>query len=263
MGERAPGAAGVTAVVMSAGPAGATGKAGGPTLLQSACAALLMAVAMAASMVLTPTRGWYEHIGQPPLESAIPHRFGDWEDTGRVSLSLVNPEQVEQLRIIYNQTVTRTYVHRPTGRVLMLSVALGTDQAYATQLHRPEMCYLAQGFTIDRNTATTIESPDGPLPVTQLHTHAGARNEPVTYWVRTGSRVTQGSLQMNLERIALAFSGWVADGLLFRVSEITRDDESSLQLQRQFLTDLLRAVPSADRQVLTGTARPWNSGPAW
>jgi EpsI family protein len=166
---------------------------------------------------------------------------------------LVNPEQTEQLRIIYNQTLARTYVHRPTGRVFMLSVAHGADQAYATQLHRPEMCYRAQGFAVTDQSASNLASSIGTIKVMRLWTHAGTRNEPVSYWVRTGDRVTRGSMEMNLARLRLAVRGFVADGLLFRVSEITTDEASSFRLQDQFMSDLLQAVPSTHRAMLVGS----------
>jgi EpsI family protein len=219
-------------------------------------AALLMIGTFIAALQLTPTRNWFEQIGRPDLERIVPHEFGEWKDTGQVPLSVVNPEQTEQLRVIYTQTLTRTYRHGPTGRILMLSLAHGADQAYATQLHRPEMCYRAQGFTITDEFHEDVATDLGAMRITRLRTHAGARNEPVSYWVRTGDRVTRGSLQMNLARIALALRGYVADGLLFRVSEITPDDASSFRLQSQFMSDLLRAVPAAERPILVGTVRP-------
>jgi EpsI family protein len=170
-----------------------------------------------------------------------------------VALAVVNPEQAEQLRIIYSQTLTRTYVHRPTGRILMLSIAHGADQTYATQLHRPEMCYRAQGFTVAAQSNFELVTGVSTIEATRLWTHAGARNEPVSYWVRTGDRVTRGSLQMNLARLGLALHGFIADGLLFRVSEISTDEASSFRLQSQFMSDLLKAVPLAERPMLVGS----------
>jgi EpsI family protein len=224
-----------------------------PQLWSAGAATLLMIGAFFAAMFLTPSLNWFDELGRPELDRIVPHEFGDWKDTGRTPLELVNPEQGEQLRIIYNQTLARTYVHRPTGRVIMLSLAHGADQAYATQLHRPEMCYRAQGFFIAREASQDLATPIGTIKISRLWTRAGARNEPVSYWVRTGDRVTRGSLQMNLERIGLALRGFVADGLLFRVSEISRDEDSSFRLQDQFMVDLLQAVPPDQRPMLIGS----------
>jgi EpsI family protein len=218
-------------------------------------ATTLMIGAFFAAIFLTPSRNWFDELGRPDLDRIVPHEFGEWKDTGQVALAIVNPEQAEQLRIIYNQTLTRTYLHRPTGRLVMLSIAHGADQSYATQLHRPEMCYRAQGFTVTGEAPMDLVTNIGAMEITRLWTHAGPRNEPVSYWVRTGDRVTRGSLQMNLQRIALALRGFIADGLLFRVSEITTDDASSFRLQDQFISDLLQAVPPGERAMLIGSSR--------
>ncbi len=241
----------MTTVVLPAQPAPTARGAG---LLHAIGATLLMLGALGASFLLTPTRNWFDQLGRPELEQVIPHSFGDWTDTGRVPVAVVDPQQGEQLRIIYNQTLSRVYVHRPTGRVLMLSLAHGADQAYASQLHRPEMCYRAQGFTVLGQESRSLDTVAGFLPITRLRTRSGNRNEPVSYWVRTGNRVTQGSLQMNLQRMGLALRGYVADGLLFRVSEVTRDEASSFRLQEQFMAELLQAVPPEQRAMLVGSA---------
>lgn len=216
-------------------------------------AALLMVGSFFAALYLTPSRNWFDELGRPDLDRIVPHEFGDWKDTGHVALGVVNPEQAEQLRIIYNQTLTRTYIHRPTGRIMMLSIAHGADQAYATQLHRPEMCYRAQGFTVTGQSSFDLVTSAGTIEAMRLLTHAGTRNEPVSYWVRTGDRITRGSLQMNLARLGLSLHGFIADGLLVRVSEISTDETSSFRLQSQFMSDLLTAVPSAQRPMLIGS----------
>jgi EpsI family protein len=223
-------------------------------LPHSVAATLLMIGTFFAALYLTPSRNWFDEIGRPDLNQIVPHEFGEWKDTGQVALGVVNPEQTEQLRVIYNQTLTRTYRHGPTGHIIMLSLAHGADQAYATQLHRPEMCYRAQGFAVTGQSDDDLVTTIGTIKTSRLWTHAGARYEPVSYWVRTGDRVTRGSLQMNLERISLALRGFVADGLLFRVSEITTDDASSFRLQAKFMSDLLQAVTPAQRSMLIGSS---------
>jgi len=222
-------------------------------LKHAIAASLLMLGAVLSTLLLTPARNWFDEIGRPNLDQIVPHTFGDWMDLGESPRALVNPEQSEQLHLIYNQTLARTYVHRPTGHRLMLSLAHGADQTYATQLHRPEMCYRAQGFDVYRERTEDVATNIGTIETSRLWTRAGTRNELVSYWVRTGDRVTRGSLEMNLARIALALRGFNADGLLFRVSEITVDEASSFRLQEQFMRDLIASVPPAQRAMLIGS----------
>ncbi len=59
---------------------------------------------------------------------------------------------------------------------------------------------------------------------------------------------------MNLARLGLGRRDSNADGLLFRVSEVSSDEASSFLLQEQLMSDLLNAVPPAQRAMLIGTA---------
>ena len=57
---------------------------------------------------------------------------------------------------IYNQTLTRTYIN-PRGDRIMLSIAYGRDQSDALQMHKPELCYPAQGFRLLNNQRGTLD----------------------------------------------------------------------------------------------------------
>lgn len=59
----------------------------------------------------------------------------------------ITPELANNLDKLYSQTLTRTYINNDGYRI-MLSVAYGENQLSSdvTQVHRPEFCYVAQGF---------------------------------------------------------------------------------------------------------------------
>jgi EpsI family protein len=213
-----------------------------------------MAASLALSWGLTPSRYWFDELGRPDLEQIVPRQFGEWAALDKAPVTMVNPEQAETLRIVYSQTLSRIYVNRGSGRSIMLSIALGIDQSQATQLHRPEMCYRTQGFVIDDIRYDMLNSPAGTIKLTRLITHAQLRREPVSYWIRVGKHNARGSLEMNLSRLALAARGYIADGLLFRVSEISGDPNSSFQLQDQFMDDLITALPAPERAALVGSS---------
>jgi hypothetical protein len=50
----------------------------------------------------------------------------------------------------------------------------------------------------------------------------------------------------------MGLKGYIADGLLFRVSEISDDDNSSQQLHDQFINDLLKTLSPAQQAMLIG-----------
>lgn len=222
-----------------------------PWVLAAATAIMLGSVGLAE--VLKPNHYWADHIGEPDYKTVVPMRFGEWEGIPYVASRVVNPVQEEGLRRIYSQTFARTFVHMPTGRAIMLSIAYGRDQSNDTQLHTPDQCYPSQGFKITERKEVSVPTSFGPIKTVQLNTFLGSeRVEPLTYFVRVGDEVARGSRERNLARIHMAMRGYLVDGTLVRVSEVTRRDDAH-QLQEQFIADFLSALKPEHRRYVIGT----------
>lgn len=226
-----------------------------PLTLKPAAVAVALAI-MAGAVVLAetlrPTQYWADHTGEPDYEKIIPKQFGVWQEVPYAGSRVVNPVQEESLRRIYSQTFSRTFVHTPTGRGIMLSIAYGRDQTNDTQLHTPDQCYPSQGFRVDKRSDVNVHTDFGDLKVVRLNTTLGSdRHEPLTYFIRVGDAVARGSKERNVERIKLAMRGYLVDGTLIRVSEVTRRDDPFV-LQDQFINDLLQALPAQQRGYLIG-----------
>jgi EpsI family protein len=220
--------------------------------LRLVLAIAIMAAAIYGSERLKPAKYWSSQIGDPKYAQILPDSFGNWANVQGGAAVVVNPVQSEMLDKIYSETVSRIYVNRLTGRSIMLSVAYGRDQSSDTQLHTPEMCYSSQGFKVEPGALQWLHAPGGQMPVVRLDTNMGPRHEPLTYFVRNGDYITtEGSLQRNVARLKAAVLGYKVDGLLVRVSEVTRQSDS-FDLQSQFLLDLFKALPEADRYKLIG-----------
>lgn len=214
-------------------------------------ALLLMVVTWLAAEALIPHKYWANEIGDPDYAELMPQQFGDWVTLPNASAAVVNPVQAEMIDRIYTQTVAHAYRHSKTGRVIMVSLAYGKDQSTDTKLHTPDMCYASQGFRVDDKRKASLQTPWGALPAVQLKATMGQRIEPLTYLIRTGNTVTDGSLPRNLERLRLALLGFKMDGLLIRVSEITPQPDA-LSLQASFLNDMLGGMPDAVRAKFIG-----------
>jgi len=181
------------------------------------------------------------------------HHFGEWVESPYGARVVVNPVQEENLKRIYSQTFARTFIHKKTGRAIMLSIAYGRDQSNDTQLHTPDQCYPSQGFRVDDNSSADLVTPFGLIKATRLKTSLGTvRTEPLTFFIRVGEGVARGSKERNLERIKLAIKGYRVDGMLFRVSEATNLDDT-FALQQQFINDLLSALTPKQRSYIIGT----------
>jgi EpsI family protein len=189
------------------------------------------------------------------LDTLVPTRFGVWQLAPNASATIVNPEVQAKLDKVYDETVSRIYVNRANGRQIMLSLAYGSNQSHATQLHKPEACYPSQGFKIDSLRRAEFHVAGRNIPVTTLHASLGPRSEYISYWMVEGDSVVRGALQQNLQRALLAIRGVVEGGMLYRVSEISTDARSSFALQREFSDALVSAVerPKQVRLIGSGT----------
>lgn len=185
------------------------------------------------------------------LENMIPSSFNNWKIEPSFSTLMVNPDTQGELHKIYNQILSRTYVNKD-GERIMLSIAYGSNQSTDLHVHRPEICYSSSGFTIGKISKTFIDTISGRIPVMRLVAQKGSRNEPITYWIRVGDTLTRGWIEQKLAAMSYGLNGVVPDGLLFRVSSISNDNQDSFRIQQIFLSDLLRAIPSTDRHWLIG-----------
>lgn len=211
---------------------------------------VLMLSAAAIAMAIKPTEIMAKSRGKLDLETLVPASFGAWkqiEQSGQV----INPQQTELLKTIYSQTLSRTYVNAQ-GVGIMLSIAYGENQSDGLALHIPDVCYPAQGFRVNSNVKGSLNTPLGTIPVSRLETELGKRKEPLTYWTTIGNKAVQGGTARKLEQMQYGFKGQIPDGLIFRVSNITADSKLAYELQQQFVSDLLAALPTEQRQFISG-----------
>lgn len=186
------------------------------------------------------------------LESAIPERFGDWRVDASIAPIAPSPDVQAALDKIYSQMLSRTYINSAGERV-MLSVAYGGDQSRSMQVHKPEVCYPMQGFTMAGMAAGVLDAAATQIPVMRLVATKGPRVEPITYWIAVGDTVVRGALEQNLARLKYGLTGVVPDGILVRVSTISRDERRAYELHRRFIADLLPAMRREHVARLLGT----------
>ena len=210
---------------------------------------LVLFVTFLLSAAMTPREIMADKRTQFVLDDIIPDEFGDWRRvkevnaSSQISLYANRGEQVGDL--IYEQTMMRTYKHKSGARV-MLALAYGATQRSELTLHKPEVCYVSQGFQIIDSEKTVILLNDKSIPIKRLLAKSGSRVEPITYWIRVGDyMVDGGSVSMKLAVVKEGLSGRVPDGVLFRVSSIAPSMESvssNYNLHNKFIKELVNAV---------------------
>lgn len=222
------------------------------SLVVSLVLCVMMVSSLAFTKVLTPTEKMADTRSSFNLADVIPHNFGGWREEKHLVAAVINPQTEAALEKIYSQTLSRTYVNEK-GQRIMLSIAYGNDQGGdATQAHRPEICYTAQGFSLDNNHVDTLKTAYGNIPVRRVVAINGARNEPITYWVTVGDKATLPGFRRKLVQLSYGLNGMVPDGLIFRVSSIQPDADAAYRLQDNFVKTLFNAITPEQQRRLAG-----------
>ncbi len=228
-------------------------------LARSALVTAVLVGASYAAAALTPRA---EVASTRPLAERIPERFGDW---------IAEPQFVDPVVLVpgaaleptaaqasaYDDVLMRTY-RRADGARVMAAFAYGRRQTQEIKIHRPELCYYAQGFDVRSLGERAVQLDRGRnVESRALLTRNRARIEVVTYWIRVGERVARGPWDIRWTIFSAGLRGQVPDGLLVRASslaESTRDAEHELDVQHEFLADLYHGAPDATRAFLAGTS---------
>lgn len=221
--------------------------------IQAAIALLLIIGTVAVAHAWRPTAHLADTRAKVDLEQWFPSAFGEWKVDTSIPVQLIAPDLQQFLATIYSQTLSRTYLNTKGDRI-MLSVAYGGDQSDASRAHRPEVCYPAQGFQIVASQTGEVATATHPLRVRQLVATAGARTEPISYWVTVGDRTVVSGTQQKLAQLAYSTRGVIPDGMLVRVSNISTDSGSAYVLHGQFIDQITRAMAPAVRDRVIGTA---------
>jgi EpsI family protein len=134
----------------------------------------------------------------------------------------------------------------------MLSLAYGADQSDKYQVHRPEICYPAQGYQIYGLKKQRLVSAYGEIAAQKLFAR---RNngviEEIDYWVMVGDVLVFSGFDRKLAQLKYGFGGKIPDGMLIRISSLSEDGNSSRQ-NKKFIDDLLQALNANDRARIIG-----------
>jgi len=228
------------------------------TIAQAALAGLLIlgaatgGYAMKSKSLLVDTRP------APDYAALVPEAFGEWRLMPQIRLVVPVDEDSLEKRI-YSQMVGRAYADR-AGNMVMLLVAYGPRQSDRLQLHRPEVCYVAEGFRVSGLIPAKLDIGLGgaPLDVSKLVARREGRIERVTYWMRIGDHVVSTLFARQRTTMGYGLQGLIADGVLIRVSTVNKDESAAEELQGRFLRAFLQSLNPADLKHFLGddAARP-------
>jgi EpsI family protein len=221
--------------------------------------ALALFVAAFTSAILafavTPKLAGNENV--PQLDSTVPHAFGEWVELpsplAQVSLSTGGDTTIDQP---YDQTVLRTYRNNG-GQVVQLALAWGANQRQEVKIHRPDLCYVAQGYRVQSLVDQTFQQirtqQGGPVKGKHMIAESGSRIEAVSYWIRIGDLYSEDAVDTRLKIFRDGLAGKVPDGILVRASISGRNINEANQLfplVDAFLEELVASLGPPTRAVL-------------
>jgi EpsI family protein len=213
---------------------------------------IAMLVAAGLAVVLSPREKMADQGPKIDLETMIPRQFGEWKQDETVMQPLVNPQLEKVIEATYRQTLSRTYVDQK-GQRIMLSLAYGGSHGEGMQTHRPEVCYPAQGFRVDKELPSeTLHTHYGNIEVKRLVASHGPRVEPITYWAVVGNIHTSFGIHMKLAQLRYNITGVIPDGMLVRISSIDSNENSAFSKQEKFIRELLTALTEPHRIRVMG-----------
>lgn len=193
---------------------------------------------------------------EPNYAEMVPSSFGEW--TLQPQIRLVKPVEDDALaNRIYSQMEGRGYKDRD-GNMVMLLLAYGPRQVDRLQLHRPEICYVAEGFRVSPPIPATLEIEPGrpPLAVSRLIARRENRVERITYWMRIGDHVVSTVFSRQLTKVGYGLRGLIADGVLVRVSTINLDEQTANEVQTRFLQAMFKAIDAGNLLHFVGAQAP-------
>lgn len=223
--------------------------------------AIGLLIASVAAWQLTPRVRQHDTVA--PLASLVPVRFSEWHEIP-LAADAVDPRAqlpgAADREAPYDDVLMRGYTN-PRGDIVVLALAYGSHQRQEVKIHRPELCYTAQGFEVLRRTPVDL-----PLTGVSAQPARGARMlvrgadrlETVSYWIRIGDLYSRGAWKTRAHIFTEGLSGRLVDGMLVRVSQIVPDAASAtpqrFELQEDFLAQLVRALPASARDLMVGNA---------
>ena len=208
---------------------------------------MLIGGGLAAGLVSRPTTR--PTLSQQALDSAIQRSVGAYREIRATDIVL--PPRDELSERIYDRFLARGFVAAGLPPI-MLVIAYGSTQDYGLQLHRPESCYPASGWSLsDRRPVRIGLSPAGGDDAVLLNAERGAKREIILYWTRIGRHFPISAWDARSDILTTAIDRELPDGVLVRLSTSALAGGDFTTLAR-FNKMLIDTTDAPGRRLLLG-----------
>lgn len=207
-----------------------------------------MVIAVLLSMLLTPKIDLSKRLAADTFLTQVPEQFGDWERVPSRTMAIDLYQKTDGERTTdnpYDDTFIQSY-RNSSGHIIELAIAYGALQRQEVKIHRPDLCYYAQGYEVQSLVPETfaLATLKQSIAGQRMQVSSGEQQQLVSYWMRVGDLFSQNAWQTRLYLIKQGLSGNVPDGVLVRVSSVMDgDNKRHLAAEHQsFLDALIKAV---------------------
>ena len=222
--------------------------------VRTAVVSLALVVAAVLAVVAAPKLT--EDTAPIDMEANTPSVVGPWHVLQTSAIQVGLTTTANDINQPYDQTVMRTFVDNE-GHAIHVALAWGRHQRQEVKIHRPELCYPAQGLAVESLKDTRFPltlANDQPIVGKRMVAHNGSgMTELVSYWIRIGSTYSGNAWQTRLHIMQEGLAGRVTDGVLVRVSQrVSKDQdfEAAFHRQEQFIADLYNNSPAKLQLIL-------------
>jgi EpsI family protein len=187
------------------------------------------------------------YLGNNKLDQILPSRIGRWKFVS--TSGLIVPPQDQLALALYSQTITRVYDDGKTP--VMLLIAYSASQNGFLQVHRPEFCYTAAGFTLSDFARHEIALNSAKnFPVNTMTATRDSGGEKLLYWVRIGNHIPLSWAQQKLVFAEDNLRKLIPDSALVRVSTPLGGEVPPMPVLNEFVRELIEAMAAPMRRVL-------------
>ena len=205
-------------------------------------------VATSAAALVREPRVTVSPLKTDELDRLIPTQFGRWRFETKSGLVLPPDDPFSDS--LYSDILTRVYVSENAPPIMLL-IAYSNTQNGMLQLHRPEVCYPAGGYTLSETKVMPLNlDPRTHIPARFFSAESASRTEQVLYWTRIGSESPTSWIDQRAAVVRANLKRVIPDGILVRVSSILPDRLSAMPVLEDFVAALMRDLTPQARELL-------------
>ncbi|PTT74987.1 EpsI family protein [Pelomonas sp. HMWF004] len=231
-----------------------------PALVLCVCAV----AAVLAAQQLRPTR--HAERDGVALNTMLPQQVGPWQalqsNLVQMSLTPEGQDRTAAVAATYDDTAMASYTDG-NGAAVMVALAYGRSQRQEGKIHRPELCYSAQGYSVLNQTSVSLPlalagAADTTVRIHRIEAGSRQRREIVSYWIRIGDLFTTSAFQTRTHIMKVGLQGEIPDGILFRVSQVVPSDlegaalDAAYARQEAFMVTLASSLQGGGKKMLVG-----------